>query len=229
MKIAIHAGHNPAGKVACGAVGLLNESVCNREIVAELVPMLRAAGHDVFNSTVDDGKNQSDVLAKICKLTNTFDPDISISIHLNAHTSPEANGVEAYYWAGDEEMHTLCDNIITELSKMGYAKRRSTPTKSLKVINSIKAHSILIECGFVTNSYDSKLYNAHDIARRISNAIITKYGGTVMQPSPPVDKVENNVGYSLQLGYFINRENCERLADEIRAKGYDCIIKEVKK
>ena len=29
MKINVHAGHNPAGKIACGAVGLINESIEN--------------------------------------------------------------------------------------------------------------------------------------------------------------------------------------------------------
>ena len=35
--ISIHAGHNPAGKTACGAVGLLDESKENRLIVAEVI------------------------------------------------------------------------------------------------------------------------------------------------------------------------------------------------
>ena len=30
MRINVHAGHNPAGKVACGAVGLINESKSKR-------------------------------------------------------------------------------------------------------------------------------------------------------------------------------------------------------
>ena len=36
MRINIHAGHNPANKVACGAIGLLNESTENRNVVKEL-------------------------------------------------------------------------------------------------------------------------------------------------------------------------------------------------
>ena len=36
MKINIHAGHNPNGKVACAAIGLLDESTENRNVVKEL-------------------------------------------------------------------------------------------------------------------------------------------------------------------------------------------------
>lgn len=32
MVINVHAGHNPHGKVACGAVGLISESLENRRV-----------------------------------------------------------------------------------------------------------------------------------------------------------------------------------------------------
>ena len=35
MKINIHAGHNPTGKIACGAIGLLDESTENRNVAKE--------------------------------------------------------------------------------------------------------------------------------------------------------------------------------------------------
>ena len=37
MKINVHAGHNPAGKIACGASDLLDESTEARKIVKYLV------------------------------------------------------------------------------------------------------------------------------------------------------------------------------------------------
>ena len=42
--ISVHAGHNPAGKTACGAVGLLDESKENRLIVEEVINIMRMAG-----------------------------------------------------------------------------------------------------------------------------------------------------------------------------------------
>ena len=45
----ISAGHNPSGKVACGAVGLLDESRENRLVVKEIISLLRSAGHKVYD------------------------------------------------------------------------------------------------------------------------------------------------------------------------------------
>ena len=50
MKINIHAGHNPEGKIACGAIGILNESREARIIKDKVIQLLRAAGHDVLDS-----------------------------------------------------------------------------------------------------------------------------------------------------------------------------------
>ena len=44
----VHAGHNPAGKIAQGAVGLLNESKENRLIKDEMIRYLRIGGNTVY-------------------------------------------------------------------------------------------------------------------------------------------------------------------------------------
>ena len=61
----VHGGHNPAGKVACGAVGLLDESKEDRLISNEVIQILRNNGHTAYCTTVDNGTSQNDVLKKI--------------------------------------------------------------------------------------------------------------------------------------------------------------------
>ena len=64
--ISIHAGHNPAGKTACGAVGLLDESKENRLIVDEVIRYSEQLRLDRLpTTTVDNGSSQNDVLNKI--------------------------------------------------------------------------------------------------------------------------------------------------------------------
>ena len=75
MIINVHAGHADYGKGACGAVGTyLNESVENRKVKNIVIEMLRAQGHTVYDCTVDDGKNQADVLSKIVAKCNSKVP-----------------------------------------------------------------------------------------------------------------------------------------------------------
>ena len=81
MIINVHAGHNPDGKVACGAVGLIRESTENRNVAAEVIAQLRGLGHTVYDCTVNDGINKQDVLKKIVTKCNAHDADLDVSIH----------------------------------------------------------------------------------------------------------------------------------------------------
>ena len=67
MIINVHAGHNPDGKVACGAVGVIKESTEARKVKDEVISLLKAAGHTVYDCTVNDGTSANDVLVKIVK------------------------------------------------------------------------------------------------------------------------------------------------------------------
>ena len=66
----VHSGHNPDGKVACGAVGLIKESTEARKVAQEVISLLKKEGHTVYDCTVDNGISQGDVLYKIVKKNN---------------------------------------------------------------------------------------------------------------------------------------------------------------
>ena len=84
MIINVHAGHNPAGKIACGAIGLLDESAEARKIKDVVVKFLTEQGHTVYDCTCNNGTSVSDVLNKIVSKCNSHDVDLDVSIHLNA-------------------------------------------------------------------------------------------------------------------------------------------------
>lgn len=50
----ISAGHNPPGKVACGACGLLDESRENRLITKEVIRLLKSYAQKVYDCTCND-------------------------------------------------------------------------------------------------------------------------------------------------------------------------------
>ena len=60
-KYNVHGGHNPSGKIACGATDFLDESKEDRKIVKALIKYLKKGGATVYNCTVDNGKSQGDV------------------------------------------------------------------------------------------------------------------------------------------------------------------------
>ena len=84
MRINIHAGHNPKGKIACGAVGFIDESTENRNVVKELKYYLEKEGHIVYDCTCNNGTSVSDVINKIVAKSNANTVDLDISIHFNS-------------------------------------------------------------------------------------------------------------------------------------------------
>ena len=54
MRINIHAGHNPDGRTACGAVSLLRESTEARLVKDKVITYLKELGHTVYDCTVDN-------------------------------------------------------------------------------------------------------------------------------------------------------------------------------
>lgn len=217
MKILIHPGHNPDGKVACGAVGILKESSCARNI-ARIIQQIAPQEVEVFS--IEDGKSQSDILNRIVEKINANDCDLSISIHLNAASTTAAEGVEAYVWNPSDKSHLavkVAERWLERMEWLGYRNRGVKSGKALRVINATKCPSILLECGFVTNERDCLLFEAENIA----NAILAACGITPQNPQEPSD----GKLYRVVSGAFKNEENAKKHLDAIKKIAPDAYIK----
>lgn len=167
----IHAGHNPAGKIACGAVGYLNESAENRRVKNALIVLLRKLGHTVYDCTIDDGKNQGDILTRIVKNCNSHNGvNLDVSIHLNAGGG---HGVECYCYDEGSVVavaagHAVCEALADALI---VPNRGVKFNKNLYFLKRTKAQALLIECCFVDNKDDAEKFDAEKAARAIAYAI----------------------------------------------------------
>lgn len=176
MRINIHAGHNPDGMVACGAVGLIYESTEARNVVSKLITHLQKAGHTVYNCTVNDGISQSDVLNKIVRKCNSNNVDLDISIHFNAGAKDTSGnglttGTEVLVYNKATKANEYAEKVCTEISKLGYKNRGVKVNQGLYFLNSTKSPAMLIECCFVDDADDVKLYSADKMAKAIAKAI----------------------------------------------------------
>ena len=61
MRINVHAGHTSQNGKACGACGIVKESVEDRKIKDALIKILRERGHTVYDCT-SEGSSASDNL-----------------------------------------------------------------------------------------------------------------------------------------------------------------------
>lgn len=176
MKFNIHAGHNPDGKIACGAVGLIKESTEARAVTKLVIKYLKAAGHTVYDCTVNDGVDKDNVLSKIVKKCNSHTVDLDISIHFNSGRDDlkgdgSIGGTEVLVYSESSKSYTYAEKIVKSIAKLGYRNRGVKVRKDLYVLANTKAPALLVECCFVDDKDDIKIYNADKLARAIASAL----------------------------------------------------------
>ncbi len=175
--ITLHAGHNPKGKIACGASDYLDESTEARYIVKKVKALLKKKKITVYDCTVNNGANQKDILQKIVAKCNAKNRDYDVSIHFNAskhsETDGKTKGVECWvYNMNSDTMKkawTICENI----SKLGFKTRGVKENKGLYFLRHTREPAILIEVCFVDDADDARLYKKckNQIAVAIADAI----------------------------------------------------------
>ena len=183
-KYNVHGGHNPSGKIACGAVDILDESKEDRLVCKAVIKYLKAAGHTAYDCTCNNGTGQTDVLRKICAKCNTHDVVLDVSIHFNSgrnkHKSDgKPGGFEIWATNYTGIKKEASDRIIANLKKLGMNTHGDPykTTSNLYYLNHTNAKAILIEVEF-TDDIDSKnIYKkiGYDkIGKAIAEGIIGK-------------------------------------------------------
>ena len=177
MKINVSAGHNPDGKVACGAVGLIKESTEARKVSNEVIRLLKAKGHTVYNCTCNNGTNQSNVLTKIVSKCNQHKVDLDISIHFNAGASDKkgngkTTGTEVLIYSEKSKAKPYAERTAREIAKLGFKNRGVKVRDNLYFLHRTNSPAMLIECCFVDDKDDVKLYNYKKMAEAIVKGIL---------------------------------------------------------
>lgn len=176
MIINVHAGHNPDGMVACGAVGLIKESTEARAVKDKLISILRVCGNTVYDCTCDDGTSQKDVLKKIVAKCNSHAADLDISLHFNSGAKDKAGngkttGTEVLVYANSGTIAEYAKSVAESIQALGFKNRGVKVRTDLYVLNSTKAPAMLVECCFVDDEDDVKLYEADKMAAAIAKGL----------------------------------------------------------
>ena len=175
MKINVHAGHNPDGRVACGAVGFIRESTEARNVKNKVIEMLKAQGHEVYDCTVDNGTSANDVLKKIVAKCNARTVDLDVSIHFNSGSSKvrdgKTTGTEVYIYSASSKAKDKAQKIVNAIAKLGFKNRGVKYSKTLYFLRKTTNPALLIECCFVSDPEDADLYNTDKMAQAIVKGI----------------------------------------------------------
>ena len=177
--VTVHGGHNPQGKIACGASDYIDESKEDRIITKKVVKLLKKNGIKAYNCTVNNGTSQNDVLRKICAKCNSKKRDVDISIHFNsaAHQpkkDDKTTGTEVLVKSMAGVRGELGNRICLKLAKLGFRNRGIKVRDDLYFLNHTAKPAILVEVCFVSDPDDAILYKTqkNDVAKAIVQAIL---------------------------------------------------------
>lgn len=179
MVVNIHAGHNPDGMVACGACGMIKESTEARKVVKYVKKYLKKNGCTVYDCTVNDGCNQSDVLKKIINNCNSHKADLDVSIHFNAGVNDFygnccTSGTEVLVYSKYSVACDYASQVLYRMKQLGFRSRGIKVRTDLFYLKNTKAPAMLIECCFVDDKDDVKLYRAKKTAKAIAEGILNR-------------------------------------------------------
>lgn len=171
MRINIHAGHNPDGMTACGAVGLIRESTEARAVKDKVIEKLVSMGHTVHDCTCNNGASQQDVLKRIVAACNAHEVDLDVSIHFNAGAQGQPDGkttgTEVLVYDNASPAVPWAQQIADSIAALGYRNRGIKDRPGLYVLKHTKAPALLVECCFVDDPDDVAIYNADRMAAAI--------------------------------------------------------------
>lgn len=228
MRIGVHAGHNPDGKVACGAVGLIKESTEARKVKDEVIRLLKSVGHTVYDCTVNDGTSVGDIVNKQVNKSNAQSLDLTVAIHFNAGANDKSGngkstGVEVLMDYAEGIKKSTGERICKNVSNLGFRNRGIKTRKDLGFLNRTKAKAILVECCFVDDKDDVKLYNYQSMAKAIAEGI----HGSAISTSSSNSSSNNssNTGkeklYRVLVGSYAIESNADNMIKQLKDKGFN--------
>lgn len=218
QKIAIRGGHNFQ---ATGAVGIVNEVVEDRKLLASAIKYLKIDGKEVLDVTPGNCDQYADLAYGVNK-ANAWGAEAFISIHLNKAYNSYAGkiGTETCIYATGGNGEVIGKRIVDNIASLGFINRGVKVRPELYELRKTNMSAVIVEAFFCEAVGDVSTYNAvgYDaIGKKIAEGIV---GHEIKIPEPvkPSTPVSDKI-YRVQVGAFKNKENADKLVAELKAKG----------
>lgn len=143
-----HGGKDPGSS----SFGLVEKNL-TLDLAKRLQKILTSKG---ITTTLTRNKDVFISLEDRAKLANSLTGVIFISLHFNGHLDRSIAGTETLYWPGSENGRLLASYIQSELGRRLVTRNRGFKPERLKVLEKTKCTAALIECGFITNRWESQ-------------------------------------------------------------------------
>ena len=175
--VVLDAGHGGSDKGAVGPSGVTEKSV-TLAVALKTEKLFKESGAKVVmtrKSDVDVASPYASDSQELQSRVNKAPPsaDIFISIHCNAFTNPNTNGMETFYYSGSYASKKLAQLLNEELLKYGERLNRGVKSANFYVLKHTRCPASLIELAFVTNPTEENLLADDDYQNKLAQAIST--------------------------------------------------------
>ncbi|MDA7881851.1 N-acetylmuramoyl-L-alanine amidase [Akkermansiaceae bacterium] len=147
MRVIIDPGHG--GKDRGALWGGVAEADLNMLVARKVEASLQARGYSVTLT------RRSDVflsLSKRAEIANRYRNAVFVSIHFNATNYTSVKGTETFYTG--EKGRYLASAIQQELIRKLKVRNRGVRYSQFAVLRQTVCPAVLVECGFISNSYE---------------------------------------------------------------------------
>ena len=175
--ILIDPGHGGIDGGAKSSNGTIEKDI-NLQISNRLKEKLETEGYKVYLTREDDKElstRKVEDLDSRCKMKKEVNCDIFISIHQNKFTNPRCYGAQVWY--ADNEKSTKLGELIQEGLKEKVQDRNTRLAKNAKnqyriLRDGYDGASVIVECGFISNSEEEKRLKTEEHQSQIVDGII---------------------------------------------------------
>lgn len=220
-KVFLSAGHGGSdpGATANG----LQEKVINLNALLACKAELERHGVNVAASRTNDA---SDPVQEEVREANASKADIAVSFHANAGGG---DGFEAFYYSTSAKGKKLAQLCEKHVKALGQNSRGCKTGDKLMFVRATNMPAVLVESFFVDNAKDKAIgdtlaeQQAFGVA--YAKAILEYFDIAYKAKAAAAPAASSGKLYRVQVGAYKEKANAEKLAAELRAKGYEAIIK----
>lgn len=173
--IVLDPGHGGSDAGAIGPTGVTEKSV-SLAVSLKAQRLLTAAGYQVVMTRTTDIDVAAPGVSDATELQARVDkapPDAAlfISVHCNAFSNGNANGIETYHAPTAVKGARLARLLNEELERLGGLNNRGVKAARFYVMTHSQCPASLIELGFITNPREEKLLANNDYQQKLAQAI----------------------------------------------------------
>lgn len=184
ITVVIDAGHGGIDGGASGVDGTVEKDI-NLSIAKKLEAQLKLLGiktvmtRTTDTTTADPGKKtikqtKTSDLKNRMKLVDETKNSVLISIHQNHYPQEKYAGMQVFYSPNNQASENLAQ-LIQSTTKDYIQPENDRPIKkgesNLYLLYSAKSPSVLVECGFMSNSQENKMLKDNEYQKKLAYCI----------------------------------------------------------